>query len=302
MNLKNIFQTGIRLTFRQNKFLLLLWLTNMVMSFVLVIPIYALLIDNLQHSIFSDQLAIQFDYIWFLQFTSLYKSTINHLPLILYSIVGLYIIVQTFYSGGLISVFANPQKNHISDFFYGGVKFWFRFAKILSLMLIFVIISFVINNLLGDFIQWMLRERDYQLAEFILRSLRYVILIFLIGIVMLISDYSKVVVAVNDNSKVFRSILDGMLFIKDNFTLVFSVFLITSIFGAIGAIVYNIVDIFVPVKPYPFLVLTFILQQFLIIFRLLIRMLFVQTEVNIYKDISASYVDAEIKESTIGVK
>lgn len=302
MRIRNIFLFGIRFTLRQYKFLLLLWLTNMTMSFIVVIPIYALLIDNLQHSLISDQLAIHFDYVWFMQFISLYKNTINHLPFILYSVVGIYIIVQTFYSAGLINIFSNPQKNHISDFFYGGVRYWFRFVKILSFTLVFVILSFIINDLLGDLIQWLFREHDYQFAEFILRSLRYLILIFFIGVVMMISDYSKVIVAVNNDSKVFRSIIDSILFIKDNFTLVFIVFLLISVIGASGAVFYNIIDAFVPVKPYPFLVLTFILQQLLIIFRLFNKMLFIQTEVNIYKDLSAPFVETDIRESTIGVK
>jgi len=302
MNIKNVISVGFRNAIANIKFLILLWMTNTIMSLVIVIPIYALLIDNLQHSLVSGKLAMQFDLIWYMQFMSLYKSTIGHLPLLLYGIVGMYIIVQTFYSGGLISVFNNPQKNHISDFFYGGVKYWYRFVKVLSVTLLFVVLAFMINNLLGDLIEWIFRERDYQLVEFILRSLRYLLLIFLIGIVLLISDYSKVVIGISDNTKIFRSIFEAIYFIKDNFFVVFVVFLIVSVMGAVGAIVYNIIDIFVPTEPFAFLFLTFILQQFLIIFRLLIRMLFVTTEVNLFKDISAKVIEAEVKESNIGVK
>jgi len=164
------------------------------------------------------------------------------------------------------------------------------------------VLAFTINNLLGDLLAWIFRERDFQLAEFIFRSLRYVLLIFLIGIVMLISEYSKVVIGVEDSSKVLRSIFDAVIFIKQNFILVFIVFLVISIFGAIGAIVYNIIDIFVPGEPFAFLFITFILQQILIIFRLFIRMLFISTEVNIFKDISAKFIEAEVKESNVGVK
>jgi hypothetical protein len=302
MNIKNVISVGFRNAIANVKFLILLWMTNTIMSLVIVIPIYALLIDNLQHSLVSGKLAMQFDLIWYMQFMSLYKSTIRHLPLLLYGIVGMYIIVQTFYSGGLISIFNNPQKNHISDFFYGGVKYWYRFVKVLSVTLLFVVFAFMINNLLGDLIEWIFRERDYQLVEFILRSLRYLLLIFLIGIVLLISDYSKVVIGISDNTKIFRSIFEAIYFIKDNFFVVFVVFLIVSVMGAVGAIVYNIIDIFVPTEPFAFLFLTFILQQFLIIFRLLIRMLFVTTEVNLFKDISAKVIEAEVKESNIGVK
>lgn len=301
MRIKEIFSNAIWNTFKNFKFVILLWFTNAALAFVIAVPVYALLVDNLQHSILSDKLAIEFDYLWFLQFMSIYKNTISHLPLLIYAIVGIYLIIQSFYLGGLISVYNNTEKNHISDFFYGGVKYFSRFIKVLLVSLFFIAIAFIVNDLIGELIKYLFRDYDYQLTDFILRSLRYLLLILLIGIVFIISDYSRLVIAIKDSSKVFKSIYDSIIIIKNNFSQIFIIFLITSIFGAIGAIIYNIVEIFVPSEPYPFLMLSFILQQLLIIFRLLIRMLFVATEVIIYKDISADYFDSEINELKTGV-
>ena len=301
MRIKEIFSNAIWNTFKNFKFVILLWFTNAALAFVIAVPVYALLVDNLQHSILSDKLAVEFDYLWFIQFMSIYKNTISHLPLLIYAIVGIYLIIQSFYLGGLISVYNNTEKNHISDFFYGGVKYFSRFIKVLLVSLFFIAIAFIVNDLIGELIKYIFRDYDYQLTDFILRSLRYLLLILLIGIVFIISDYSRLVIAIKDSSKVFKSIYDSIIIIKNNFSQIFIIFLITSIMGAIGAIIYNIVEIFVPSEPYPFLILSFILQQLLIIFRLLIRMLFVATEVIIYKDISADYFDSEINELKTGV-
>ena len=72
--------------------------------------------------------------------------------------------------------------------------------------------------------------------------------------------------------------------------MVFVTFLIVSIIGALGAIVYNIVAIFIPRSPFYFLILTFILQQMLIIFRLAITMLLYATEVYLFKDQDAEII------------
>jgi len=302
MNIKGIFSISVWNTFKNFKFVILFWFTNAALAFLISIPIYALFIDNLQHSILSDKLAIEFDYLWFIQFMSIYKNTIDHLPLVTYAVVGIYIIIQAFYVGGLISVFNNVGKNHVSDFFYGGVKYFVRFIKVLVVSMFFIVTAFIINNLLGDLLEYLFRDKDYQLTDFILRSLRYLLLILLIGITVIISDYSKVIIGIKDNNNVFKSIYEAIITIKNNFFLIFITFLVTSVFGAIGAIIYNIVEIFVPSEPYPFLILSFILQQLLIIFRLLIRMLFVATEVIIYNDLSADYTYAEVNESKVGVK
>lgn len=251
---------------------------------------------NLSRSLVSDRLAAGFDYLWFIQFSNLYKSNLEQLPYLIYSIVGVYTLVQTFFLGGLISIFHLPKKNHMVDFFYGGVKFWLRFFKILLISLVLFAAAFIINDLLGDLISWAFERTGNYMTDFILRSLRYIILIILIGFVTIVSDYAKVHIGVTDDNKIFNSIKLSVLFIKHNFNIVFTVFFLVAVIGALGAIVYNIIEIFIPRTPYYFLVLAFILQQMLVIFRLAVRMLFYSTEVFLYKDLNADFIEPVIVE------
>ena len=290
--LKQILVQSTRAVFYNKKFLLLFWATNASMSFVLSIPIYSLLLENLQHSVWSDKLATGFDYFWFLQFYNLFKSNFQELPLAFYSIVGLYILIQTFYNGGLISIFNIPKKNHVSDFFYGGVKYWYRLIKVLLISLIFYFLAFKLNGLLGDWLHWSYSPNETVILDFIYGSSRYLLLIFLIILITIISDYTKIYLALNDKQKAAGGIKYILVFLKNNFIIIFILFLIVAIMGAVGAIVYNVIVVFVPKTPFYLLFLTFILQQMLIIFRLSIRMLFCATEVLLYKDLDAEYVSS----------
>lgn len=296
INIKNSLIIGTRQIYYNTKFLLLMWISNSIGALVLTIPVYYLLSENLSRSLVSDKLAAGFDYLWFLQFANLYKSNLEQLPYLIYSIVGVYTLVQTFYLGGLISVFHLPKKNHMVDFFYGGIKFWLRFFKILLISLVLFAAAFIINDLLGDLISWAFERTGNYMTDFILRSLRYIILIILIGVVTIISDYAKVHIGVTDDNKIFESIKQSFLFIKHNFNIVFTVFFLVAIIGALGAIIYNIIEIFIPRTPYYFLLLAFILQQMLVIFRLAVRMLFYSTEVFLYKDLSADLIETVIIE------
>ena len=69
-----------------------------------------------------------------------------------------------------------------------------------------------------------------------------------------------------------------------------------SVIGALGAVIYNLMIIYVPRAPYYFLILTFILQQLLIIFRLSITMFFYATEVFLFKDQDAEVI-SKLKEN-----
>lgn len=296
VSIKNSLIIANRQIYYNIKFLLLMWVSNSIGALVLTIPVYYLLSENLSRSLVSDRLAAGFDYLWFIQFSNLYKSNLEQLPYLIYSIVGVYTLVQTFYLGGLISIFHLPKKNHMVDFFYGGVKFWLRFFKILLISLVLFAAAFIINDLLGDLISWAFERTGNYMTDFILRSLRYIILIILIGFVTIVSDYAKVHIGVTDDYKIFNSIKHSALFIKNNFNTVFTVFFLVAVIGALGAIVYNIIEIFIPRTPYYFLVLAFILQQMLVIFRLAVRMLFYSTEVFLYKDLNADLVEPVIVE------
>ncbi|MCX6151677.1 MAG: hypothetical protein NTX22_14235 [Ignavibacteriales bacterium] len=290
-----IFSSAVKLLLKNIKFIWLFWGSNIVFGVVLSLPIYYMLEDNLLHSAYSYKLNFGFDYIWYLQFRELYKNTIGVIPYMIYGTVGVYVLIQVFFVGGLISVINTPKKNHYVDFFYGGVKYWYRFAKVLLISLVFYAIAFIINDYLGLLVQYLFSNSARKL-EFFLRGSRYLLLIFLIGVVSLVSDYTKVSLSLRDSEKVLKEIIYVIKFLKKNFYQIFVIFFLVACLGAIAAIIYNIIDSFIPSTTFMFFLLAFILQQLLIIFRLLVKMLFVSTEVILYKDLNAQIIPTYAEE------
>lgn len=288
-NFRQTIQQGIKLLFKNNKFIWLFWGANILFGVILSLPIYYILEDNLIHSVYSQKLSFGFDYTWYLQFMQLYKTTIGEIPYMIYGTVGVYILIQVFFVGGLISVFNIPGKNHYVDFFYGGVRYWYRFTKIMLISLIFYAIAFLINDYLGLLVK-MLFSDSARMTDFILRGSRYILLIFLIGLVSIISDYTKVAIAVRDSEGVWTEIINVIKFLVKNFYQVFLIYFLVACVGAAGALIYNFTDSFLPKTTYAYFGLAFILQQLLIIFRLFVKMLFVSTEVTIYKDLNAGTI------------
>jgi len=282
-----------RAVFHNIKFITLFWVFNAASAVILSVTIYNVLSSSLSRSLISDELTISFDYFWFIQFRHINELQLEQIPIAIYTVVVIYTVIQTFFLGGLIAVFHQPAKNHTVDFFYGGVKYFNRFIKVTLVSVLLYAIAFKINDYTGDFISWLFKNSESVFWEFVLRSLRYTFLIFLIGVISLLSDYSKVSMAIKDNTEILNGVYSAAVFVKKNFYFVFSVFLIVSTFGALGVVVYNIIDLTIPRTPYYLLVLTFILQQILIIFRLFIRMLFCATEVSLFKDLNADFVKAE---------
>jgi len=292
-SIKQILIQGARSVFHNVKFVALMWAMNAISALVLAVPVFNILMDNLGNSLTSEHLAHSFDYFWYLQFRNLYSTQLDQLPLGIYFAVGVYALIQTFFLGGLISVFHIPDKNHTVDFFFGGVRYFARFVKVLLISLLFFAAAFKINDFTGELITLLLKSSENVVLDFISKFIRYVLMIFFIGIVTIISDYSKISMAVRDKTQILKEIYHAVIFLKNNFNKIFVLFLVVAIIGAFGAVIYNVIGRFIPRTPFYFLTIIFILQQMLIIFRLLVRMLFYSTQVSLFKDLNADTIKVE---------
>ncbi|NUN08133.1 MAG: hypothetical protein HUU54_03060 [Ignavibacteriaceae bacterium] len=298
---KNILIQTARSIFYQFKFLWLFWITNIVFAVVLTLPISTLIGLHLGNSLINHRLAVEFDYQWFLQFRYDHRGAIAAIHPFVFSVAFVYMLIQLFYTGGLLTVILNRSKNHYVDFFYGGVKYFIRFLKVFFVMLLFYIVAFMVD-VLTEFGLNLFIDSSYN--EFIyasLTTLRYLLFLFLIVLINIMADYSKVIIAVTDRYDALAVIRDAFIFIRKNADKVFIVYLTISSFVAIAAITYNVVDGFLPKRPMLLLIPVFIIQQILIIFRVLIKMFFFTSEVFLYQDLSSDVYEVVPEEISTGV-
>jgi hypothetical protein len=296
LTIKDILTQSIRLVYQNKKFILIFWLTNILFAAAISLPLFALVHDHISHSTMNRELLFGFDFVWFTQFMNIYQKSTDTIPILLYAVTGIYIFIQQFYTGGLIAVFINKKKNHHVDFFYGGVKYFIRFTKIALIAMLFYFIAFSFNSVMNSLIVRFIIPGGSELALFLYQLGRYTLFLIIICIINIISDYSKVAAAVNDSYKAILSMIISLKFLKENFFKVIVLFLIVASFVAIGGIIYNVIENFVPKTPVYMLLLTFIIQQMLIILRFLIRMIFYSTEIIIFNDLQAEIVSPVVEE------
>lgn len=298
--LKLVFSKASRLTLQNTKYLLLLWFTNFALAFALTIPIYSLLRSDLAHSLLNSHFTGEFDYLWFLQFYSLNLRTIEALPGLLISVTVIYNLIQLFYSGGFISVLLNPGKNHWVDFFYGGVKYFYRFLKIFLLALVLYAGALGLNVALHSGVFYLSNRYGSPLLLLGINILRNVLFLFFICSVNLIIDYAKIATCATDETKIRVSFRNALRFIGQNFRISLIVYLLCGTLVVAAALTYNAIDSFLPKSTITLILLTFFFQQLLVIFRLIIKILFFSTEVVLYSELSADIISAEAEELVSG--
>lgn len=293
---KTILSQGSRRILFSLKFLTLLILTNIAFAVALSLPLFSTLKDSLVHSSINSAINGGFDYLWYTQFRYLYQGSLDVIPFVIYATVGIYVLIGVFFLGGLLSVLINTQKNHFVDFFYGGVKYFWRFTKI---MLVSFAIYYVAVNCLeyiGILLNDWFADRQDVLLEFILQTLRYVILVAVIVCINMISDYTKIIIAVKDSDSVYKEIKASLKFVYDNFSKASLVYFAIACIGATGIVAYNLLDSLLPRTHWYYLVMSFIIQQLLIIFRLIIRMFFYSSAIVLYNDVTATVIPTNAEE------
>jgi hypothetical protein len=299
--IKNVLSQGSRLVYLNLKFISLFILTNIAFAIALSLPLFSTVKESLVHSSINDRLSEGFDYLWYAQFRHIFQSSLDVLPFVIYATVGIYVFIQVFFLGGLLSVLINTQKNHFVDFFYGGVKYFWRFTKIMLISFSIYYIAISMLDYVGYLLNHWLADKQDVVLEFILQALRYVILIGVIAAINMISDFTKIIIAVKDSDYVLKEISESMKFIYNDFSKVFLVYFSIACIGAAGVIAYNVIDSALPRYPIYFLVISFIIQQFLIIFRLLIRMFFYSSAIVVYNDLTAPVIQTNVEEVSLGV-
>ncbi len=294
MKLKHILIKSFREVFYNSKFAILLWISNFLFAAILSMPVFFILQENLKHSSIASSLASEFNMVWYYQLRNIYSANFESIPMLIYAVIFVYSLIQNFFMGGLVTIFNNPKKNHFVDFFYGGVKFWYRFTKVFFLSVILLVFLFVGDNLVSRQMDYWFNNSERHQMDFFLNLLRYILLICIIGLIIILSDYTKVSLAVKDNSSVFREIKVVINLIRKNFGIMINSFFMISVISGAGVLVYNIIGRYIPVSPVYFLILSFFLQQMLVIFRLFNKMLFTASEIMIYKEITAEVISAEV--------
>ncbi len=290
-----------RQVFANYKFFLLLWLTNVVFAAAITLPISNLFMKDLLHSYINSHFSGEFDFYWYLQFRAENRPVLEQLPLLLISLTVIYNFIQLFYSAGLISVLGNPKKNHISDFFYGGVQYFFRFVLIFlaSVTVHFVLIS--VYTLLKESAEIVLGGVNNQGLIVYANIVIFTFFLFMISLLNLLGDYTKILVVLHDSRSILLSVKKSVLFIYKNFPIVFFLFIVTSSFVAAAAVVYNVLDSFIPKGSLVLIALTFFIQQLLIIFRILIKMMFFSSEIFLYRELDAQVIITSAEEIKSGV-
>jgi len=286
------------------KFLIFLWIINLSFAAILTGPIYGLLKDSLFYNLKAEDLSLSFNFLWFIEFKYTYQEVLKSIPNVMIMVGIIFVLIQVFLMGGIYEIFnSDARKNHFIDYFYGCVRYFFRFFKVFLISLICYAGLYYLNVAYIQYIDVLTQNTESQLVIIIANSFRYLLIAALFGILGIIFDYVRVRIVVNQSYDTLEDLWLTFKFLIKNFWTVSSLFWFIAFIGLIIFLIYALIDNFIEPTNYFTIILIIFIRQFYLIGKIWVKLLFASCQIELYKEITSPTIEVtEVSEIDVPLK
>ncbi len=164
-----ILRQAFRRTAQNWQIVLLIFLTNVGLGLILAFPAFSTLQNSSQNSLIFNNLVRDFDFTAFNDFLNNGAKSLKPLMPMSLILSGIYVLLNIFFSGGVLSQFTVRDTFRVGDFLKNSVRYFLPFLAIFLLQLILIIFAFatsivlfVLFGVMSDgltepkFVAWML--------------------------------------------------------------------------------------------------------------------------------------------------
>lgn len=236
---------GIKEAILQPKMIFTLWLINFLFASVVYFPLSGLIKDFIGKSVAAERLLTEWDNHVFFEWIIHKFSALQPVLLLILIITVLYAVLSLFLKGGILSVFAvrAGESRKISErwcprFFHGAAKFWWRFFRLFIYSLIFWAIFLAFMYLLSGAGRFISNGGLREQTAFVWFWIQAGIGIFLIFLIMMILDYARIRIVLEDTGKVFLSLWNAAGFVFSRLGRTLALYYLLTLTGVLLFLIY----------------------------------------------------------------
>lgn len=285
MGIFKILVKGVRITNKNFKIIVYLWIVNLIFSFIAIAPLSFLINKNLSRSLMGEKLVESLDFLWV-------GDIIHEFQNITPALLGGYVVILIFYlllfvflNGGIIGrLNAFPEKTNMENFFSDcGLYFW-RFFKLflISILGYIIFIGFLFQTI-SRFIDIFTKNAKTEWSLIIASNLKNIIFILIFTVVNMFFDYAKIRLVVNNSKKVLIETGFTISFLLKRFFRAWGLYLLIFLIALIFGFIYLEISRIIPSTNFLLVLLVFAWQQVYILSRLWIKLLFFSSQLEFYR-------------------
>jgi hypothetical protein len=275
---------GLGTTVRKPLVLAVLYTVNVVVSAAAAVPFLIIAQTELGHSLLGSSVRPA-DLMWLGETALKYGDALPALLAGLLVAAALYLALQVFLNGGIFGRLLDREGKATLAAFAGDCGRYFgRFTRIFLVSLVFLFLTFgIVLELVSALIGPAMKSAPTEWLPLILSNAHFLIALLLLSIVHMVVDYTRIAVVADDERRVLKALRHALIFLKRRFFRAWALYLLIVGAALAGTIVLSAA--LGPLGgpgPAP-VVAAFAVMQIYILFRLLVRMLFVAAQAEFYR-------------------
>ena len=282
ISILNAYKSGLKIAWAQKKMLLFIYFINLIFAYLMTLPFSMIISGALKNTIMADKLLNAFDYTALSTIMNEFGAGFSFgSVLFVYGIF--YLLLNTFFAGGIISLFHEEENFSLKQFLSGSIEFFKRFLRLFLISLIFIIVAFLIYSALGGFFGLFTKNTITEFWPFVLFFVRILILGILLALVNMIFDYAKIITVVNDFTGMWKSTKNAIMFVMMSFRKTSGLYGLYFFTASLLIIIYLLIESYLHVGSGLMVFVFFIFTQIYMLFKMWIRLSFFGGQYVFYK-------------------
>ena len=198
----------------------------------------------------------------------------------------LYVIVNTFLTGGFIGIYAKDYRSSFPEFLIDGARYFGKFFRLalIALLVYFIFFAVILNWINNSIFQWTQNDAS-ETVPYLYYMIRNVGVLLLLSLLFMIFDYARIRMVVDDRSSAFASTSAGARFAIPHLVNTYGLYLLLTAIGVVLIALYAVFDKLIPQNSYWPLVFLFIVQQLYMLARFWLKASFYACQTTLYRTI-----------------
>jgi len=285
------YEKGIKEATAQPKMISVLWIINFIFGAIIFYLFYGRLSEVIGRSLIAEKLLKKFDYNFLFEFLVSNAQSNKAIFSVAVLLIIIYFLISIFLYGGILFRLVHSQRSYDTGrnkdrfapvFFQGAGRFFGRFFRLfiysLILWFVFLVIIFILIRVGGALTAKGTKE---QLAFYII-LVELGIGLFLLCLIKMILDYTRIKIVTEDSQYVFRSLFKTIKFVFQNFGKTLGLYYLIMVTGLILFGIHWVLRMIIPNYSLITILITFIVYQFFIASRGWLKIAFQAAQMSFY--------------------
>ncbi len=304
MKILKAYTNGLISAARSKKMTTLIYAITFLLALIIAIPFRSALNNNSGNSMALQSLLKGFDFTTYTDFMHSAGKVINSFVPIAIWFGVFYLIFTVFFSGGVLKILTEEnQKFSIKVFLASSGEFFFRFFRLAVYLLIFqAIIAIIIYLPLTFIVNFASKsvESEAGLVYIVLTGVLIHLILFILFLI--VGDYTKISLYLDDSRKVFIHIFKSIRFVFRHLFSTYVLYIFLLIIPVLLFAVYFWLDSIIGMVSAFTILIMFLIQQIFVWTRTLVKIWILGSELHLYEvfkeaDAQKSKVKLNVNES-----